>query len=302
MASPGTACPRCGTPYVPGAKFCQVCGTPAPYTVPGGVPSPGAPLSSAAPLFPPPLTPPPPGWAPLPPGAIYVPSTVVRDRDRTVEGLLFIVIGTAISWIPYVDIIGGLIALIGIILVFMGRRAYGPEHHRDVLAGGILFLITILASIGLAIALVSALLSAATVSSTGTVTFNSSALIGALQATFIAAAVVGILGGLSRVIMVYALSDKTTRILLWAGFVLSVTISILVLLIIYPQVVSAVNSATSGSSFNNGPINSLSTESDLLGAINIVPSLLFAWAYWRAREEAVSRTASPTYTRAASDW
>ena len=296
MASPGTACPNCGTPYVPGAKFCQVCGTPAPYTIPGGVQSPGAaPLPTSAPFFPP--TPPgaPIGWPPLPPGAVFVPSTVVRDRERTVEGLMFIIIGTAISWIPYVDIIGGLIALIGIILVFMGRRAYGADHHRDVVAGGVLFLVSILATIGLAIALVSALLGAATVSSTGSVTFNSSTLIGALQETFIAAAVVGILGGLSRVIMVYALSDKTTRILLWAGFFLSVAISIIVLLVIYPQVVNAVNSATSGSTFNSGPINSLSTESDLLGAINIVPLLLFVWAYWRARIEALRRTASPTY-------
>jgi len=296
MASPGTACPHCGTPYVPGARFCQVCGTPAPYSVPGGVQSPGAaPLPTAAPLFPPIPPGAPIGWSPLPPGAVFVPSTVVRDRERTVEGLLFIIIGTAISWIPYVDIIGGLIALIGIILVFMGRRAYGPDHHRDVVAGGVLFLVTILATIGLAIALVSALLGAASVSTTGSVTFNSSALIGALEGTFIAAAVVGIIGGLSKVIMVYALADKTTRIILWAGFFLSVAVSILVLLILYPQVVNAVNSATSGSTFNSGPITSLSTESDLLGAINIVPVLLFVWAYWRARVEALRRTASPTY-------
>ena len=296
MAAPGPTCPRCGFPLVPGANFCQGCGAPVSASAPGGVPSPGAaPLPSAWPVTPPTAFAAPPGYAALPPGAVFVPSTVVRDRERTIEGLLFIVIGIALSWIPYLDIIGGLIALIGIILVFMGRRAYGPEHHRDVVAGGVLFLVSILATIGLAIALVAALLSAATVSTTGSVTFNASAFEGDLQVFFIGVAVVGIIGGLSEVILVYALSDKTTRILLWAGFFTSTAVSILVLVILYPQIVTAVNSATSGTSFNSGPINALSTESDLLGVLKIVPSVLFAWAYWRARDEAVNRAGSPTY-------
>jgi len=296
MAIPGSNCPRCGFALVPGANFCQACGSPVAPAVPGGVPPPGpSPLPPVAPGFPPPTFGAPPGYAPLPPGAVFVPSTVVRDRDRTVEGLLLIVIGIALSWIPYVDIIGGLIALIGIILVFMGRRAYGPEHHRDVVAGGVLFVVSILATIGLAIALVAALLSAASVSTTGGVTFNASALKGALEVFFVGAAVVGIIGGLSRVILVYALSDPTTRILLWVGFVLSVAVSILVLLILYPEIVTAINSATSGSTYNNGPVSSLTDKSDILGVLNAAPSALFAWAYWRVREEALRRVASPTY-------
>ena len=297
MAATFSFCPRCGNPLVPGANFCQRCGSPVTAGAPGAAPPPpGAPLASAAPGLPPPMYPMAPGYAPLPPGAVFVPSVVVRDRDRTVEGLLLIVIGIALSWIPYVDIIGGLIALIGIILVFMGRRAYGPDHHRDVVAGGALFVVSILASVGLGIGLVVAFLGAATVSSSGTVTFNASALQGDLQVFFIAAAVVGIIGGLSQVILVYALSDRTTRILLWAGFVLSIALSLIILFILYPQVVTAVSQATSGSTYNAGPINSLDNESDLLGALKVVPSVLFAWAYWRAREVAISRAASPAYT------
>ena len=298
MASIPATCPRCGTALVPGANFCQGCGGAVATAVPGSAPPPmgQTPLASATFGAPPPVYGAPTPYAPLPPGVVFIPSTIVRDRDRTVTGLLLLVIGIALSWIPYVDIIGGLIALIGIIMVFMGRRAFGPEHHRDVLAGGVLFLISILATIGLTIGLVAALLSAATVSTTGTVTLNGSMLQGDLQVFFIGAAVVGIIGGLSRVILVYALSDRTSRILLWAGFFLSVAISIVVLLVLYPQIVSAVNSATSGTTYNNGPISSLTTEADLLGAINVLPALLFAWAYWRAREEALRRTtAPPTY-------
>ena len=230
----------------------------------------------------------------LPPGAVFVPSTIVRDRDRTVTGLLLLVIGIALSWIPYLSFLGGILALIGIILVFLGRRAYGPEHHRYVVAGGALFVITILATVGLTIGLVVALLGQVTVTG-NSVSLASGALQSDFQVFFIGAAVVGILGGLSRVILVYGLSDKTTRILLWGGFVASIVLSIVILAVLYPQIVNAVNQATSGSTVNTGPIDNLQNESTLLGLINILPAFLFAWAYWRCREEAIRRTASPTY-------
>jgi len=264
--------------------------------VPSGPPPPmgQAPLPSSA-AGPPPLTFLAPTYYPgVPPGTVFVPSTIVRDRDRTVTGLLLLVIGIALSWIPYVSFLGAILAFVGIILVILGRFAYGEEHHRYVVAGGVLFVVTILASVGLAIGLVAALAGQVTVSGSS-VSLESGALQSDFQAFFIGAAVVGIIGGLSRVIMVYGLSDRTTRILLWAGFVSSIALSIVVLLILYPQIVNAVNQATSGSTVNTGPITNLQTEATLLGLTNILPSLLFAWAYWRVREEAINRTASPAY-------
>jgi hypothetical protein len=219
---------------------------------------------------------------------------IVRDRDRTVTGLLLLVIGIALSWIPYISFIGFILALIGIILVILGRRAYGPEHHRYVVVGGVLFVIAILATVGLTIGLVVALIGQVTVTGSS-VSLASGALQSDFEAFFIGAAVVGILGGLSRVILVYGLSDRTTRILLWAGFAVSVALSLIVLLVLYPQIVTAVNQATSGSTINNTPLTNLQTESTLLGLSNVLPALLFAWAYWRAREQAVVRMASPTY-------
>jgi len=220
--------------------------------------------------------------------------TVARDQDRTVTGLLLLVIGIAMSWVPYVSFIGSLLALIGIILVILGRRGYGPEHRKYVVAGGVLFVLTILAAVGLAVGLALAIFSQVSVNN-GNVSLASSALQSDFLWFFVGAAVVGVFGSLSRVILVYALSDGRTRLLLWLAFAVSVAVSLVVLVVIYPQITSAVSQATSGTSVNPGPLDALQTEGTLLGLVNVVPAVLFAWAYWRAREEAQRRRSSPQY-------
>jgi hypothetical protein len=193
-----------------------------------------------------------------------------------------------LSWIPYLDFIGDILVLIGVILVILGRRGFGDDHRRNVVVGGLLFFLTIIATVALAVWFAVTLIgqagaSGATLSSLG------SALNSDLAALFVGAAVIGVIGGLAQVIIPYALSDRETRILLWAAYLISVALSIVILVVLYPEIASAVSQATSGSKFNRGPIDSLETTSTLLGVSKAIPSLLFAWAYWRAREEAMHR-------------
>ena len=289
-------CPDCGYPTVPGGNFCQRCGRPFGAAASAGAApfaTTGAPLPSsgyAAPAYPAP-----PAYAAPPAGPPTLPGSIVVARDRTVTGLLLLVIGIALSWIPDVSIIGDILAFIGIILLIVGRDGYGPEHRRYVVVGGTLFILTLIAALALAVWFVIAFLGSLSLNSSGTVTISASAIESDLFVFFVGIAIVGILGALSRVIMVYALADRTTRILLWAGFAASVVFSLVILAVIYPQIVTAVNQATSGSTFNNGPLNSLQTQSTVLGLVNVLPTLLTAWAYWRAREEALARTNSPAY-------
>jgi len=218
---------------------------------------------------------------------------VSRDRDRTATGLLLLVIGFAMSWVPYLSFVGDILAFVGIIVVIVGRRGFGPEHQRNVVIGGVLFIVTLVGAVGLAVWFVFALLGQASASGTG-VTIAASQLQGDFEALFIGAALLGILGSLSRVIMVYGLADRTTRTLLWAGFVASVAVSLLVLAVLYPQIVTAINQATSGSTIDTGPLTSLQGEETLLGLLNVLPAALFAWAYWRAREESMNRPSGPS--------
>src|SRR5207245_8237976 len=112
--------------------FCTNCGSPL---------SAGAPPSSGAP----PMYPAPGAYGGAMPG---LPSAWDADRrkqiDRTKTGLLLLLIGGLISWIPILGILGGLLLLIGAILVILGRQAFGSTHRRNVVIAIRLLLVGII--------------------------------------------------------------------------------------------------------------------------------------------------------------
>ena len=112
---------------------------------PAGVP-PAAP--AYAPAGPYPAYPGPPPYAYGPP-----PWEVERRKqiERTKWGILLLLFGALISWIPLVGAIGGLLTLIGVILVIVGRKAFGAVHRRNVGISIVLFFV------GIAIAVVGAI-------------------------------------------------------------------------------------------------------------------------------------------------
>src|SRR5437016_1254906 len=68
--------------------------------------------------------------APMYPGAMPgLPSAWESDRQkqigRTKTGLLLLLIGFLMGWLPRIGIIGGLLILVGAILVILGRKAFG---------------------------------------------------------------------------------------------------------------------------------------------------------------------------------
>src|SRR2546422_5169075 len=95
--------------------FCVNCGS-ALSAGAGGAPA------AATPMYPPAM-----------PG---LPSAWDAERrkqiDRTKTGLLLLLIGGALSWIPLIRIVGGLLLLIGAIFVIIGRKALGSTHSRNV--------------------------------------------------------------------------------------------------------------------------------------------------------------------------
>ncbi len=213
---------------------------------------------------------------------------VARDRDWTVTGLLLLVIGFALGWIPYISVVGGLLALVGIILVFLGRRGYGPLHRRYVVIGAALLILALLADFTLSISFVLGIVSLTPPSPGSNLSSLGAAITADLATLVIGTAVLGVLASLSRVIMVYALADHAARNLLWLGFITGTVLSVVVFVIVWPEIATAVSQATSGTTFNVGPLNQLETTLDLLGLTGVVPSALFAWAYFRCRARALS--------------
>src|SRR2546427_11088302 len=120
-------CPRCGASNTPVARFCSTCGNPL-LTVPA-------------------LTPPLMGYAP-PPAQQYYPYQypanyweVVRTNkiNNSLTGLLLLVIGVLIVWVPFAGFIGGIIGFIGGILVLVGACTIGDDQVRDATIDLLLF-------------------------------------------------------------------------------------------------------------------------------------------------------------------
>jgi len=285
------ACGSCGGTNPAGARYCNSCGAylsrsvaePAPPAGPGAPPPPGAPALPSS--F----------------GTAY--DTAPRQytqldeeegtaRGRTVTGLSLLIVGFALGWIPYVSIIAGILALIGLIFLFLGRWGFDYRHHSYVVGGIFLLFLTLVAAFFVTIGFVFAV--AGDAQTTSSLSSLSATIQGQFDAFLIATAVLGIISGFAHVLIPYGLADRRTQGLLWAAFAFQLVISVVVLVLILPMVNSAVASALSGTTFDPGPINDLQTTSTIYGALAVFPSLVFAWAYYRARSTALEWTGAST--------
>jgi hypothetical protein len=190
--------------------------------------------------------------------------------DNTKTGLLLMIIGLSISWIPFIGGIGGLVAIIGGLLVIIARDAFGREHARN----AILALILFFAGIGVVIAGFFSLF-LGSLYYTGNPSSVAAASLGIL--TIIGGGVTG----LSEVLITYALQLKTGRILLWTAYAASITISTVNFLLIL----------SSGTGFLLFPTILLTAF------LGVIPAVLYAVAYYLARERIVRREIPPPFTQ-----
>jgi hypothetical protein len=205
---------------------------------------------------------------------------------------MLMIISFGLSWIPYISLVGGLIGIIGVILLLLGRRAYGESYRSFVVFGGGMILFTLVAGLVLAVGFAAAIVGQAGASS-GNPSQLSVALENDLYVLFVAAAALGIIGSLGQVFLVYELSDGTARILLWSAFAVSAILSFLIVAILLPQIDGVITQVLSSSPPDTGPINQLEYTSDLLGLSKAIPSFMFLWAYYRARTEGIRRSSLP---------
>jgi hypothetical protein len=208
-------------------------------------------------------------------------------RRRTITGLSLMVVAFVLNWIPYVNYLGELLALIGIIFLILGRWGFDLQHHSFVVGGAVLLLILLIAGFIAGIAFVASV--AGDAQSSMTASQLSSTLQGQVDAFFVATMVLGSISGFAYLLMPYGLADRWTRTILWVAFVAQVLVSVVVLAVLLPITNSAISQATSGTTFDAGPINGLESTALVLGMTGILPSLLFAWGYYRVRSIALER-------------
>lgn len=153
-------------------------------------------------------------------GKTSMPSTEPRTNDsdrgtrsgveRTEMGLWLIIVGLLLSPEPYTSGNGSTLIIIGFIMVALGRSAFGQEHSWLVFRSTVIFFL------GLVIDVANFLLALYLPYSTG--------ILGQYE---IGSLITVAVSGIAILMLTYILQKSTGRILLWAGYVGSVTVNIL---------------------------------------------------------------------------
>jgi hypothetical protein len=258
-------CPSCHQPVQPGQPNCRSCGAAL-----GNLGPPG-PTGSV--------------WGPGPDRFVvnehWQADSKAEERTRT--GLLLMIIAFALLWIPYVSDLGELIALIGVVFLWLGRLAFDQAHWRSVVVGSACVVLGLVVGLVVGFSFAADLISVATTPGESISAFIAS-LQSSLTALFAVGIAIAVLTSVGYVALPYALADRTSRLLLWGGLVISIAISVLVFVFLAPLISAALAQATSGGTINLAPVQALETKEIVYDLALGLPNLMFLWAYYRTRQ------------------
>jgi hypothetical protein len=192
--------------------------------------------------------------------------------NNSLTGLLLLVIGVLISWIPFAGAIGGIVGFIGAILVLVGREPFGEDHVRNTTLALIFFTVGITVTIfGFFYALV---YSATSAFGGG----SSSSTVALFSIIFI---IGGAIFGLSEVLLTYSLQKSQGRTLLWTAYAISIALG-LVNLFILP--------------FGSGGFWTIFFGTGVFlfsGFLAAIPAAIYGTAFYLARERIVRHEIPP---------
>jgi len=203
-----------------------------------------------------------------------------KQIDRTKTGILLLLIGTLISWLPIIGALGGLLVLIGAILVILGRKAFGPAHSRNVIVS---ILLVILGLIIVAAATI--ILVFGTVAS---IIPGNQPTQGAITSTFNNFLIILIVGvivtGLATLFFTYAIQNQMGRMLLLGGYAVNVVIQIATFVIVSQAIGAIVAAMFPGGTYSPTQatiaIADFSARVQTLGYLAAIPALIYVAAYY----------------------
>jgi MFS family permease len=202
-----------------------------------------------------------------------------KQVDRTKTGVLLLLVGTLIGWLPFIGVVGSLLVLIGAILVILGRKAFGATHSRNVMISILLVIVGIII-----VAVAAVILVSATAASLLGGTPSQSAVTNGFNTFLIIAAIGAIVGGLASVFFTYAIQNKTGRMLLLGGYAAGIIIQIAIFVIVSQAIGSIVATMFPGGTYD--PAAAVAATADfssrvqVLGYLSAIPALIYAGAYY----------------------
>ena len=196
--------------------------------------------------------------------------------NNSLTGLLLLVIGVLISWIPFAGAIGGIVGFIGAILVLVGREPFGEAHVRNTTLALIFFIVGISVTVfGFFYAVLYGLSSA----------FNGGGSSGIVTLFSIIFVIGGAIFGLSEVLLTYALQKSPGRTLLWTAYAISIALG-LVNLFLLP--------------FSSGGFWTIFFGTGVFlftGFLAAIPAAIYGTAFYLARERIVRHEIPPPMTQ-----
>jgi len=209
-----------------------------------------------------------------------------RSGSRTSTGLLLCVIGFLISWIPVIGGLGGLLGIGGLILVFLGRDDFNDPHPRNVTIGAVLivvgFLVAVFATVAFAVSI------ATTVAEPGLTSGElAPQLTSDFQSFMIAILASSLLEGLGQFAMIYSITDGVGRGLMGVGILASFATGVYIYTVVSTEIGGVVQQSVTGGGLNTAPIDALSAQLQNLRLLAAIPALIFAYVYWRTRDDVV---------------
>lgn len=154
--------------------------------------------------------------------------------NNTKNGLICIIIGMIISIIASIilylsqgnlniDYFSGLLMLVGIILMLVGRKDYGERHSKFVIYSIILFAISFIITFIFLGIIIASVMSAATDS-----TLSYREALSPLRNIFLMAPIVSVIGGVLNIFLVYELENRIGKNILFLAFIVTIIISVYV--------------------------------------------------------------------------
>src|SRR5437773_2999424 len=195
-----------------------------------------------------------------------------KQDNNSLTGLLLLVIGALIAWIPFAGFIGGIVGFIGGILVLVGREPFGTDHVRNTTLALIFFVV------GIAVTIFGFFYALAYGASSG---FGAS-VVGLFGIVFL---IGGAIFGLSEVLLTYSLQRSNAHTLLWTAYGISIFLG-LVNIFILP--------------FGSGGFWTLYFGTGVLlftGFLAAIPAALYGTAFYLARERIVRHEIPPPMTQ-----
>ncbi|MEW5761485.1 MAG: hypothetical protein AB1779_12045 [Candidatus Thermoplasmatota archaeon] len=190
--------------------------------------------------------------------------------------------------IPYINIIGGILGLIGLILIYMGRKAFTLRHQNFVTAAVVLLIILIVIAL-CAIPVYVAFTIFSTIPKSIETDANKTApkefLESVIYSILVPVIILGIIGGIANVLLVYELENPIGKKLLILGYVVTAILAVSMLFFI-PSIVEIASQEKMKPEEVSQKISGMTMGYEILGKIGYI---IYAIAYYIPYKRIINR-------------